>query len=178
MSAVDLSFRVADYVRFLADLLSGKRQRSEYGAAQRRARECQPYLSNKAAPLTILDVGSGKLRPQYTILRRQGHRVIGVDLANAARLSVESVLYVFARFLYELGCPAKGQAKFPHELIAADVGNLPIPDSSVDLVTSVAAFEHFLDVPKVVAELHRVTKPRGVLWIAIHPFRLCQVGIT
>lgn len=176
MSSVNLSFRIADYIRFLNDLLSGRRQRAEFGAAQRRARECKPYLPEGPQVLTILDVGSGKMRPQYTILRRQGHRVIGVDLANSARFSAESVLYVIARFLYELGCPAKGRSTLPHELIAADVSALPLPDASVDMVTSVAAFEHFLEVPKVIAELHRVAKPGAVLWIAVHPFPALSGG--
>lgn len=170
MSSVAVTFRFADYARFLWDLLSGKRQRSEYAAAERRARDCAGVLRSGNAPLTILDVGSGKLRPQYTILRRQGHRVIGVDLANSQPLSLESVAYVFARFLYNLRCQEKGEPRFRDELLAADVGHLPLPDGCIDLVTSVAAFEHFLDVPQVVKELYRVTKPGAALWIAIHPF--------
>lgn len=170
MSSVFVTSRLADYVRFLWDLLSGVRQRSEYSAAERRLRDCAQLLPAGDTPMTVLDVGNGKLRPQYTILRRQGHRVIGVDLANRPNLSVESALYVLARVLYNLRCPAKDRSAFPDELIAADVGNLPLPDNCVDLVTSVAAFEHFLDVPRVVKELHRVTKPGAALWIAIHPF--------
>jgi len=170
MSAVNISFRLADYFRFLIDLISCRRQTAEFQMAERRWSDCKPYLADLSGPLTILDVGSGKLRPQYTILRRQGHRVIGVDFANKAGLSVESILYIFARFLYNLGCPQKASQRFADELIAADVGDLPIPDGTFDLVTSVAAFEHFLEPAKVIAELKRVTKPGAVLWIAIHPF--------
>ena len=170
MSSASYTFRLTDYLRFLWDLLSGRRQNSEYGMAKRRARDCAGLLPQGESPLTVLDVGSGKMRPQYTILRRQGHRVIGVDLANAPTFSIDSVLYVLARFLYNLRCPASGTPRFPEELIAADVGNLPLPDGCIDLVTSVAAFEHFLDVPRVVKELYRVTKPGAALWIAIHPF--------
>jgi hypothetical protein len=34
----------------------------------------------------------------------------------------------------------------------------------------VAAFEHFAHVPGTVAELHRVLRPSGLAWVAIHLF--------
>jgi ubiquinone/menaquinone biosynthesis C-methylase UbiE len=55
------------------------------------------------------------------------------------------------------------------------VGNLPFPDNTFDLVTSVAAFEHFLEVPTVVAELERVLRPGGVVYARIHLFT-CPSG--
>jgi SAM-dependent methyltransferase len=55
-------------------------------------------------------------------------------------------------------------------LVCADAGWLPFPDNSFDLVSSVAAIEHFLDPTRVVAELHRVVRPEGVIWICIHLF--------
>jgi hypothetical protein len=42
-------------------------------------------------------------------------------------------------------------------------------------VTSIAAFEHFLDVSAVIAELQRVLKPKGVAYVRIHPFT-CPSG--
>lgn len=44
-----------------------------------------------------------------------------------------------------------------------------------DLVTSVAAFEHFLDVQAVVSEMNCVMRPDGLAWIAIHLFT-CPSG--
>ncbi len=55
-------------------------------------------------------------------------------------------------------------------LVCGDVAALPFPDNSFDLVTSVAAFEHFLDVPSVVTELARVVRPGGLAWVGIHLF--------
>jgi ubiquinone/menaquinone biosynthesis C-methylase UbiE len=50
------------------------------------------------------------------------------------------------------------------------VSALPFPDKSFDLVTSVAAFEHFLDVPRVLEETHRVVTPGGLIWVLVHLF--------
>jgi ubiquinone/menaquinone biosynthesis C-methylase UbiE len=52
---------------------------------------------------------------------------------------------------------------------------LPIPSNYFNLVTSIAAFEHFLNVPAVVAEVRRVLQPGGVAYIRIHPFA-CPSG--
>lgn len=46
---------------------------------------------------------------------------------------------------------------------------LPLADASVDLVYSWSVFEHVADVPSVLAELARITKPGGVLFIQIEP---------
>jgi ubiquinone/menaquinone biosynthesis C-methylase UbiE len=55
-------------------------------------------------------------------------------------------------------------------LLCGDVATLAFADRTFDMVTSVAAFEHFPDVPAVIAELHRVVRPEGLIWIVIHLF--------
>ena len=45
-----------------------------------------------------------------------------------------------------------------------------------DLVTSVAAFEHFLDIASIPSELHRVLHPRGVAGDGIHLFTCISGG--
>ena len=55
-------------------------------------------------------------------------------------------------------------------LVCGNVTALPFGDESFDLVTSVAAFEHFLDVPRVIDELHRVVRSGGLVWACIHLF--------
>ena len=64
------------------------------------------------------------------------------------------------------------------ELIATlfDLERIPFAYGCFDLVTSVAAFEHFLDVPATVDEVDRVLKPGGYLWILIHPFSSLSGG--
>jgi ubiquinone/menaquinone biosynthesis C-methylase UbiE len=54
--------------------------------------------------------------------------------------------------------------------VAGDVGILPFAAASFDLAISNAAFEHFLDVPSVLADLQRVLRPGGLLWVGIHLF--------
>ena len=77
--------------------------------------------------------------------------------------------YRIARWLYIRGL---GPAAPNHgeRLVCGDVAHLPFTENSFDLVTSIAAFEHFLDVPSVVAEIRRVTCPGGLVWVWIHPF--------
>jgi SAM-dependent methyltransferase len=49
------------------------------------------------------------------------------------------------------------------------------PKNLSDLVSSVAAFEHFLDVAAVVKEIQRILKPGGVVYARIHLFT-CPSG--
>jgi ubiquinone/menaquinone biosynthesis C-methylase UbiE len=60
-------------------------------------------------------------------------------------------------------------------LLCGDVNRLPFSNSVFDLVTSVAAFEHFLNVPAVVSEVARVLKPGGLVYARIHLFT-CPSG--
>jgi ubiquinone/menaquinone biosynthesis C-methylase UbiE len=46
---------------------------------------------------------------------------------------------------------------------------LPLAEASVDLVYSWSVFEHVADVPGVLAELARITKPGGLLLIQVEP---------
>jgi ubiquinone/menaquinone biosynthesis C-methylase UbiE len=43
-------------------------------------------------------------------------------------------------------------------------------------VTSVAAFEHFVDVPAVLKEIHRITQPGGMVWVFVHLFSSLSGG--
>jgi SAM-dependent methyltransferase len=134
-----------------------------------RARDLAPYLDLRQ-PQTILDVANGRLRPQYTILRRAGHRIYGIDYVNRPRHSGVDLAYGAARRIYNWRLGVRPIGDHPPTLICGDVGKLPFPSAFFDLVTSIAAFEHFLDVPAVVGELWRVLRPGGMAWIWIHIF--------
>jgi SAM-dependent methyltransferase len=164
-----MSPQLIDYPRYAWQLLQGRRSWMERTAAEQRERDIAPYLHGRGS-LRVLDLANGRLRPQYTLLRAAGHQVYGIDFVNRPYLSWKDQAYRVARRLYtwNLGLPIETSAG--RTLACGDVGALPFPDAYFDLVTSIAAFEHFLDVPAVVAELHRVLRPGGVVWISIHLF--------
>ncbi len=60
---------------------------------------------------------------------------------------------------------------FPYDNVdlACTIDFLPIRDESVDVVLSVAALEHVPEPETVVAEMHRILKPGGVLYVMM-PF--------
>ena len=161
--------QLLDYPRYAWQVWRGDRSRGEADLdASRRADLAG--LVDFSRRLTILDLANGRLRPQYAILRAQGHRVIGIDLVNRPEHAWKGRAYAVARALYADRLRLPPSAMRPDTLVCGDVGRLPFPDATFDLVTSVAAFEHFLDVPAVVAEVARVLKPGGVVWTAIHVF--------
>jgi SAM-dependent methyltransferase len=160
---------ITDYLHYTWQLVNGYRSDDEKKIAARRQRDISPYLDGDPS-LRILDLANGRLRPQYMLLKATGYEVYGIDLVNGSHLSWEDAAYCVARWIYrrKLGLPAEtagGQT-----LVCGDVGALPFSDNTFDLVTSVAAFEHFLDVPAVVTELARVLRPGGLAWIGIHLF--------
>jgi SAM-dependent methyltransferase len=164
---------VRDYARYSWQMLNGFRANSEVEIADRRRRDIEPYIDT-SKPLRILDLANGRLRPQYTLLTSEGHHVYGIDQVNRRGTSKTDQAYQIARRMYtwRLGL----QTPAARTLVCGDVGILPFLDNSFDVVTSVAAFEHFLDVPSVVAELQRVLRPGGIAWIGIHLFSTLSGG--
>lgn len=54
-------------------------------------------------------------------------------------------------------------------LVVASVTELPLPDASIDAVFSIATFEHIHDLPRALAELHRVLRPNGIVYANFGP---------
>ena len=168
-----MSESVSSYARYLWQLSSGSRANLELALARSREQDSVLY-GDLAQPLRVLDLANGRLRPQYTILKARGNWVYGIDRINRPRNTFTDTAYVFARGIFRrmLRLPAERH----DTLVCGDVGKLPFPAQAFDLVTSVAAFEHFLDVPAVVAEVARVLRPGGGAWIAIHLFTSLSGG--
>jgi ubiquinone/menaquinone biosynthesis C-methylase UbiE len=116
------------------------------------------------APTAVLDIGCGTGR----LLRRINARwpsaaLNGVDLAE--------------------GMVAQARALTPQATIyQAPAEVLPLPDSSVDLVTSTTSFHHWSDQAKGVSEAYRVLRPGGLFILADmnishhgHPLSKAQV---
>jgi len=164
-----------DYLTFLRDLLSGVRFDTEVQIAGIREGLVGPYL-DFSKPLRVLDIANGRLRPQTVILEAQGHRVFGIDIANRPEGGWEGWAYRFANRVFGRQSYRKFGSKGRLRLAAGDVSRLPYPDGYFDLATSVAAFEHFLDVPRVIGETWRVLRPGGVVFCAVHLFTSLSGG--
>jgi SAM-dependent methyltransferase len=66
---------------------------------------------------------------------------------------------------------AAGRARWPQLPLAAALGEaLPFAAGSFDLVLSRVALP-YMDIPRAVREFHRVLRPGGELWLALHPWR-------
>ena len=156
-----------DYIRFGLQLGTGGRTRHESWIANLRYADLLHYLNGKR-PVTVLDLANGQLRPQYKILRAQGYHVYGIDIVNQPRQGWQSRAYKFARRLY--ACRIKNGSNTDDTLICGDVSSLPFRDQAFDMITSVAAFEHFREVPKVLKEVHRIARPGALVWVLVHLF--------
>jgi SAM-dependent methyltransferase len=160
---------VSDYLVYLWQLVNGTRTAMEASQARRRMEDLAPWIDLRH-PRTILDLGNGSLRPQYALLRAAGHRVAGIDLVNRPARGWKPAAYGALRRVFAAHAGVNAAAMAADGLLCADVSRLPFADASFDLAVSCAAFEHFLDVPAVLAETRRVLRPGGALWVGIHLF--------
>jgi ubiquinone/menaquinone biosynthesis C-methylase UbiE len=92
---------------------------------------------------TLLDIGAGygRLAPLYAGYRQ-------VVLLDYARSQLEEA----RRYLSDLD---------RYTLVMADVYRLPFVENRFDAVTMVRVMHHLADVPAALAEVHRITAPRG-----------------
>jgi len=170
-----MSPSLTDYWWTARSLFDGSRVSIEQEVAASRQEDLAPYLDLRQAQ-RILDLANGRMRPQYSLLQAGGHQVLGIDLANSPGRTLTDCSYRLARWLYSRHVPNGRKVNVACSLVCGDVGQLPFRDGYFDLVTSMSAFEHFLDVPRVVSELSRVLRPGGLLWVRIHPFTCLSGG--
>ena len=166
--------QIKDYLRFGWQIISGERLAHERSLAHVRAADLAPYVNNVQS-LCFLDLANGQMRPQFLLLLANGHRVYGIDRVNQIKSNWEHRAYRFARWLYMRQIRSLS-TKRDETLVCGDVARLPFPKNSFDVVTSIAAFEHFLEIPLVVKEIHRVLRPGGLIWVWIHPFTCLSGG--
>ena len=163
-----------DYVISLWQLITGFRTQGERRISDERMRDIGPYL-DISRPLRVLDLANGRLQPQYLLLKAAGQCVYGIDRINRPASSWMDRAYQIARWLYTRHLHFPPDSSREQTLVCGDVGFLPFKDNSFDFVTSVAAFEHFQNVPAVVGDLHRVMRQGGIAYIRIHLFT-CPSG--
>lgn len=102
-----------------------------------------------------LDVGCGTA-PLAIAVARAGGRVVGVD-AGMRWLAIA-----------DARCREAGVEV---ELVCANVQGLPFASGSVDVVAGESVIEHVLEQPDMLAEVHRVLRPRGACLLSM-PNRL------
>ncbi len=160
---------IKDYIIFGWQIINFRRINFELNQAKKRSEDIKSFsLPEK---MKCLDLANGNLRPQSYILKTQGHELHGVDICNKKELNLTNSLYSLIRLIFKMQLFIK-KGKFAHDknIIYSNVETLPYEDNSFDLITSVAAFEHFLNPEKVIKECKRVLKPNGIAWISLHSF--------
>jgi SAM-dependent methyltransferase len=166
-----------DYILYLRDVVTGRRFNSERSCALDRCNELLPYIDMNT-PRDVLDLGCGRLEPQSIIFSRWGHRVTGVDRADIQSLTLTNIAYAMLRSSLCYSTPKRAPSSGCLTFVNADVGDLPFEDESFDVIISASAFEHFLEVPKVISEMKRVLRPQGVFTVDIHIFTSLSGGHT
>jgi SAM-dependent methyltransferase len=103
---------------------------------------------------TVLDIGSGSGTDALiaALQSAPGGRVIGLDLTEAMRRKLEAN----ARALGQSGV----------EVLAGNAERIPLPDQSVDVVTSNGVINLVPDKAAAVREIARVLRPGGRIQIA------------
>ena len=102
----------------------------------------------------VLDVGSGSGTDALISARLVGPRgrVYGLDMTEQMRAKLRAT------------AAAAGVANL--EVLEGDAEAIPLPDASVDVVTSNGVLNLVPDKPRAIAEIHRVLKPGGRLQLA------------
>ena len=103
---------------------------------------------------TVLDIGSGSGTDTFIAARLvgSGGRVIAMDLTDA--------------MLGKLARTAVASGVGNVSLLKATADEIPLPDASVDVVTSNGVLNLILEKERAFSEIHRVLKPGGGLQLA------------
>lgn len=98
---------------------------------------------------TVLDLGCGTGRHTPYLLR-EGFQVLGCDASGSA---------------LQIARAAIPQAEFQQ----CDIGSLPYRDGSIEAILSHAVIQHgvMATIRKVIAEMHRVLRPGGRLFVTV-----------
>jgi ubiquinone/menaquinone biosynthesis C-methylase UbiE len=97
----------------------------------------------------VLDIGCGTGSATVELARLEA-RVIGIDMDDHFGLDLAK------RRTHDEPVLA---------LLKADALGLPVPDESVDFCFSFNAIEHFPDYRRAIAEMYRVTRPGGAIYV-------------
>jgi len=117
----------------------------------------------------VLDLGCGDGIISLGLLRRGGAaEVTGIDLVD-----------VDLPFLQRIAAENGEQpltADEPLRFLRSEPDLVPLPDASVDIVTAWSVFEHVTEPARLLADVKRVLRPGGVLFIQIWPMYNSEHG--
>jgi ubiquinone/menaquinone biosynthesis C-methylase UbiE len=116
--------------------------------------------------VTMLDVGCGDMIADMGLLNLGVKHIIGIDVL----VRDWDVKETAARCVREAGfdVPANYASRLTY--MSYDGRAFPFPDDSFDFVFSWSAFEHIPDVPALLREVRRVTKPLGRVFLQVYPW--------
>jgi SAM-dependent methyltransferase len=130
------------------------------------------FLSGDGIPLAgsrVLDLGCGDGIISLGLLRRGGAaEVTGIDL-------VDVEVPFLQRMAAEHGEPPLRDDE-PLRFLRSEPDLVPLPDESVDIVTAWSVFEHVTEPARLLADVKRVLRPGGVLFIQIWPMYNSEHG--
>lgn len=148
VDAIVCDLPVFDYAFFPAVL--------DYESDHRVAvQELDAYLRERAhgRKLDVLEIGGG-VHPTGFALANQGHRVLATDISHSQ--CILGTLYFRHRE------PGVNETL---AFLSCDGTDLPFADDAFDGVMFFAAFHHFADPRAALAEVKRVVKPGGFIFI-------------
>ncbi len=115
---------------------------------RRRALDC----ALETSPQRVLDLATGTGDFALAAARLGPQQVVGVDMAvEMLRLGAAKV--------------AAKRPPMPLELLVGDAEQLPFQDHTFDMVTGAFGVRNFGNIPRGLAEAHRVLKPGGQLLV-------------
>jgi SAM-dependent methyltransferase len=139
-----------------------------YGAVDETAHFCGDIFRDKS----VLNVGCGEMLTDFGLLRLGPRNVVGMDVVPRPADHLEQA----AAKLRANGIAISAADIEKLSFIQYDGENFPFPDQHFDVVFSWSAFEHVANVPRVLAEIHRVLKPEGRAFIQVYPWFHCLHG--
>jgi ubiquinone/menaquinone biosynthesis C-methylase UbiE len=144
----------SDYNKVLNALIDFYSKKDESYLEERAQQDYEDYADRIAdiiAPSdkTILDLGSGNWKIPETLGKRGFKKVFGLDFFSEEKLAEYS----------------KKLSVSNAELITYLNDSIPLPDKSVDAVSSLCVFEHIVHVENTLKEMYRILKPGGFIII-------------
>jgi demethylmenaquinone methyltransferase / 2-methoxy-6-polyprenyl-1,4-benzoquinol methylase len=141
----------------------------------RAARAFRPILNRPEAVVLDLCCGTGDMTlallkhrpvaPQNRVPHLRDGLIVA-KVGEAPQNSERTAPILAVDFSHQM--LSRGAEKFaPHNIvpIEADALHLPIPDNSIDLVTSAFGFRNLANYEEGLAELHRILRPGGQIGI-------------